>query len=387
MTAAARAPAAPPPAQDRDERWDERLMEAALSLGRRNLGQTFPNPAVGALIVRFENGQPVIIARGFTARGGRPHAETEAVRIAGEAARGATTFVTLEPCAHHGKTPPCADAIIGAGITRAVVAIEDPNPQVKGQGIAKLRAAGIDVTIGPGADEARIAHAGHFRRMTDGRPHVILKIAVSADGKSGLAGRRPAQISGPESRDEAHMLRATSDAVLVGSGTAIADDPLLTCRLPGMADRSPIRVVLDGQLRTPPDSRLARTAREVPLWLIGTADAPAEAERRLLDAGADVLRTQARADGRVDPLAALQLLSARGISRVLVEGGPMLSAALVEADLVDEAVIVRPPRTLGADALAALEGLPLAALTESPRLAVIEERMAGVDRLTRLFRS
>jgi len=369
------------------EEWDRRLMAAANSIGRRNLGRTFPNPAVGALVVRFENGRPVIFARGYTAVGGRPHAETEALRIAGEAARGATTYVTLEPCAHHGRTPPCADAIVNAGIARAVIAIEDPNPDVKGQGVSILRAAGIEVAIGAGEEEARITHAGHFRRMTDGRPHIILKIAVSADGKTALAGRRPAEISCEASRAEAHMLRATSDAVLIGSGTAVADDPLLTCRLPGMAERSPIRVVLDGKLLIRRDSKLVRTAREVPVWVLAGPDAPVEAEKKLTAAGVEVLRVKAAMDGRVDLRAALSRLAERGITRVLVEGGPVLSAMLVRADLVDEAVVVRSPRELGPDAINAIESMPLEALTNSPKLKLIERRMAGADTYTRYFRS
>jgi diaminohydroxyphosphoribosylaminopyrimidine deaminase/5-amino-6-(5-phosphoribosylamino)uracil reductase len=382
MTAPVRISEAPQPA----EAWDERFMAAANSIGRRNLGQTFPNPAVGALIVRFENGQPVVVSRGYTAQGGRPHAETEALRIAGEAARGATTYVTLEPCAHHGKTPPCANAIITAGIARAVIAVEDPNPEVKGKGTALLRAAGIEVTLGVGAKEAAITHAGHFRRMLEGRPHLILKIAVSADGKTGLEGRRPAEISCATSRAEAHMLRASSDAVLVGSGTVIADDPMLTCRLPGMAERSPIRIVLDGSLRIPITSQLVRTAREVPLWVVTTDSASAETERALVAAGVSVLRTRSKG-GQVDLAAALKRLGERGITRVLVEGGPILSAMLLRADLVDEAIVVRSERSLGAGAIDALEGLPLTALTESPRLEVIERRMAGADSLTRYFRS
>jgi diaminohydroxyphosphoribosylaminopyrimidine deaminase / 5-amino-6-(5-phosphoribosylamino)uracil reductase len=381
MTAPARISEAPLPA----DAWDERLMAAANSIGRRNLGQTFPNPAVGALVVRFETGQPVIVSRGLTAQGGRPHAETEALRIAGDAARGATTYVTLEPCAHHGKTPPCANAIISAGIARAVIAVEDPNPEVRGKGTAMLRAAGIDVTLGVGAKEAAVVHAGHFRRMLEGRPHLILKIAVSADGKTGLAGRRPAEISCETSRAEAHMMRANSDAILVGSGTVIADDPMLTCRLPGMEERSPIRIVLDGKLRLPITSHLVRTAREVPLWVITTDDAPVETERVLVAAGITVLRAPAR-DGRVDLKASLKRLGERGITRVLVEGGPILSSMLLRDDLVDEAIVVRSERTLGAGAIDALEGLPLGALTESPRLEIIGQRMAGADRLIHYFR-
>jgi diaminohydroxyphosphoribosylaminopyrimidine deaminase/5-amino-6-(5-phosphoribosylamino)uracil reductase len=382
MTAPVRSQEAPLPA----EAWDERLMAAANSIGRRNLGQTFPNPAVGALIVRFENGEPVVVARGYTAQGGRPHAESEALRLAGDAARGATTYVTLEPCAHHGKTPPCANEIISAGIARAVIAVEDPNPEVKGKGTSLLRAAGIDVTLGVGARDALITHAGHFRRMRDGRPHLTLKIAVSADGKTGLAGRLPAEISCETSRAEAHMLRANSDAILVGSGTVIADDPLLSCRLPGMAERSPIRVVLDGKLRIPLNSKLVKSARDVPLWVMTTDDAPVEAESRLAAAGAIVLRTASR-NGRVDLQASLRRLGEREITRVLVEGGPILSATLLRHDLVDEAILVRSERTLGADAIDALEGLPLSALTDSPKLEIIERRMAGADSLTHYFRS
>jgi diaminohydroxyphosphoribosylaminopyrimidine deaminase/5-amino-6-(5-phosphoribosylamino)uracil reductase len=294
--------------------------------------------------------------------------------------------VTLEPCAHHGKTPPCANAIMNAGIKRAVVAVEDPNPLVKGHGISLMRDAGIEVTLGVGAREALITHAGHFRRMLDGRPHIILKIAVSADGKTGHAGRKPADISCAASRAEAHMLRATSDAILVGSGTVIADDPMLNCRLPGMEDRSPIRVVLDGALRLPLTSRLVKSAREIPLWVIATERAPRDAERELVAAGAEVIRVRETAAGKIDLTAAMGTLGEQRITRVLVEGGPILSATLVRHDLVDEAVVVRSPNALGGGAIDALEGMPLEALTASPHLQVIEERMAGTDRFTRYFR-
>jgi diaminohydroxyphosphoribosylaminopyrimidine deaminase/5-amino-6-(5-phosphoribosylamino)uracil reductase len=379
------APARIAESQTVPEAWDERLMAAANHYGRRNLGQTFPNPAVGALIVRFDNGQPIVVARGATAQGGRPHAETEALALAGDAARGATTYVTLEPCAHHGKTPPCANAIISAGIARAVIAVEDPNPEVKGKGTALLRAAGIEVTVGVGAREALMTHAGHLRRMTDGRPHLILKIAVSSDGKTGLAGRKPAEISCDTSRAEAHMMRATADAIMVGSGTVISDDPQLNCRLPGMEDRSPIRIVLDGNLRIPMNSKLVRTARQVPLWVMTTDDAPAEAERKLLAEGVFVLRTPAKG-GRLDFEASLRRLGERGITRVLVEGGPMLSAHLLRSGLVDEAVVVTSNKVLGPDAIDALEGEPLAALTQSPHLELVERRMSGADKLDRYFR-
>src|SRR5271165_1670449 len=237
---------------------DARFMALALALGRRGLGQTWPNPSVGAVVVRQEGDVPIIVGRGVTCAGGRPHAETEALARAGFAARGSTLYVTLEPCSHHGKTPPCADAIVQAGVARVVSALEDPNPEVAGRGHAKLRAAGIAVDVGVGAEEARRAHAGHIRRVVDGRPHVTLKLAVSADGKAGLAGRRPTTITGEAAHARVHLMRATHDAILVGIGTVMADDPLLTCRLPGMKVGSPIRVVLDAGLRTPAASRLAR---------------------------------------------------------------------------------------------------------------------------------
>src|ERR1700688_555133 len=239
---------------------DARFMALALSLGRRGLGRTWPNPAVGAVIVK----DGVMIGRGWTQPGGRPHAEVEALRRAGPAARGATMYVTLEPCSHHGKTPPCADAIIAAGIARVVSALEDPNPEVAGAGHAQLRAPGIAVEVGLGAAEARRAHAGHIRRMRDGRPHVTLKLAVSADGKAGAAGRRPAAITGEAVRARVHRMRAMNDAILIGIGTALADDPALTCRLPGMERFSPVRVVLDAQLRLPLAGALAKSARAAP---------------------------------------------------------------------------------------------------------------------------
>ena len=368
------------------EAGDERLMAAALSVGRRNLGQTFPNPAVGALVVRWQDGAPIMISRGFTARGGRPHAEAEALKSAGAAAKGAMIYVTLEPCVPHGRGEPCTDTIIKAGIARTVIALADPNPGTGGRGVARLREAGVAVTVGSGEAEAKRAHAGHIRRMRDGRAHVILKLAVSADGKTGLAGRKPVDISCDRSRAEAHMLRATSDAVLVGVGTVLADDPMLNCRLPGMADRSPIRIVLDGLLRTPLSSRLVKTAKDIPLWIVARPDAPLEPQRELEAAGAQVMRVSA-AGGKVDLGEALWLLATREITRVLVEGGPILSAALLKANLVDEAVIVRSPKTLGEDAIPALEGMPLSALVENPRLAVLERYSAGEDTLMHLFRS
>jgi diaminohydroxyphosphoribosylaminopyrimidine deaminase/5-amino-6-(5-phosphoribosylamino)uracil reductase len=369
------------PAQDQDERF----MAAALSYGRQNLGQTFPNPSVGALVVSG-GAEPRIIARGVTAKGGRPHAEAEALAKAGTAAKDATIYVTLEPCVPHGRGEPCTDIIRRSGISRAVIALADPNPATSGRGIARLKEAGVAVTVGPGAAEAARAHAGHIRRMKDGRPQAILKIAVSADGKTGLKDRKPAEISCEISRAEAHMLRATSDAVMVASGTVLADDPMLNCRLPGMADRSPIRVALDGNLRIPLDTKLVKTAREIPVWIITRPDAPLEKQRELEEAGVEVMRVST-SGARIDLSEALHLLATRNITRLLVEGGPIISAELLRENLIDEGMIVQSPKKLGADAIPALEGMQLSVLLDNPRFEVIERRVLGSDSLTHLFRS
>src|ERR1700709_2401302 len=241
---------------------DQRFMALALALGRRGQGRTWPNPAVGAVIMK----DGVIVGRGWTQPGGRPHAEVEALRRAGEAARGATLYVTLEPCSHHGKSPPCADAVISAGIARVVSAIEDPNPEVAGQGHARLRAAGIVVDVGLSAAEAARDHAGHFRRIRDRRPHVILKLAVSSDDRIAAADHKPVAITGEAGEARVHLLRAQCDAILVGIGTVLADDPKLTSRLPGMEARSPVRGALARPLRIPGTSRLVHSARQTPLW-------------------------------------------------------------------------------------------------------------------------
>jgi diaminohydroxyphosphoribosylaminopyrimidine deaminase/5-amino-6-(5-phosphoribosylamino)uracil reductase len=353
-------------------------MALALGLGRRGLGRTWPNPAVGAVIVGRDGGQLRIVGRGWTQPGGRPHAEIEALRRAGEAARGADLYVTLEPCSHHGKSPPCADAIIAAGVARVVSAIEDPNPEVAGAGYARLRAAGLAVTVGVGAGEARLDHAGHLRRMRDGRPHVVLKLAISVDGKVGAAGRKPVAITGEAVRDRVHLMRAQSDAVMIGIGTALADDPMLTCRLPGMAASSPVRIVLDSGLRLPLGSRLMQSAREVPVWAVAGAEASRRAEKALTAESVTVLRA-AHAHGRLDLAAALKLIAARGITRLMVEGGPTLAAALLAADLIDEAVLFHSPTVVGADGVDALEGMPLAALTESQRLKCVASESVGAD--------
>ncbi len=354
---------------------DQRFMALALALGRRGLGRTWPNPAVGAVIVK--NG--VIFGRGWTQPGGRPHAEVEALRRAGQAARGATLYVTLEPCSHHGKSAPCADAIVAADVARVVSALEDPNPEVAGQGHARLRSAGIVVDVGTGADEARHDHTGHIRRMRDGRPHVMLKLAISADGKAGAAGRTPVAITGAETRDRVHLLRAQSDAIMIGVGTVLADDPLLTCRLPGMEKRSPVRVVLDSALRLPRTSRLVQTASEVPLWVIAAAGVSRAAEEWLVADGVVVLRAPKLGNG-LDLAGVLKQLADRGITRLMVEGGPTLAAAFIAADLVDEAILFHSAKIVGADGIDALAGMPLAALTQAPLLRRVMTELLGPDR-------
>jgi diaminohydroxyphosphoribosylaminopyrimidine deaminase / 5-amino-6-(5-phosphoribosylamino)uracil reductase len=363
---------------------DLRFMQLALTLGRRGQGRTWPNPAVGAVVVK----DGVIVGRGWTQPGGRPHAEPEALRRAGEAARGATLYVTLEPCSHFGRSPPCADAVIAAGIARVVTAIEDPNPLVGGQGHARLRAAGIAVDVGLCADEAARDHAGHFRRITDKRPHVLLKLAVSADDKIGAAGHRPVAITGDVVRTRVHLLRAQSDAIMVGIGTALADDPVLTCRLPGMEARSPVRVVLDRALRLPGDSRLVHSARQTPLWVMTSELAEAPAAMKLGAAGAQVIRVaDMTSPPGLDLLAVLHALAEKGITKVMVEGGARVAASLVAADLVDEAWLLRAPEAIGADGVPALDALPLAAITQSNAFKVRASETLGKDVLTIYDRS
>jgi diaminohydroxyphosphoribosylaminopyrimidine deaminase / 5-amino-6-(5-phosphoribosylamino)uracil reductase len=367
-----------------DPAVDAALMSVALGLARRGLGRTAPNPAVGALVVREGNEGPLIVGRGWTQPGGRPHAETEALARAGAAAHGATLFVTLEPCCHRGKTLPCTQAIIAARIRTVVSAIEDPNPKVAGQGHAQLRAAGIAVRTGIAAQAARHAHAGHIRRITDGRPHISLKLALSLDGKVGLLPRRSVPITQQRARDRVHLMRAMNDAILIGIGTALADDPALTCRLPGMMARSPVRVVLDSHLRLPLASALVRTAGDVPVWVVASSGAPHDREQALRGYGVEIFRTESPT--QVNLAAALRWLGTRGITRLMVEGGPTIAATLIAADLVDEIALFRSPRAIGPGGLDALSGLPLEALTRPRGLRSLGVEPIGPDTLETFVR-
>ena len=268
-------------------------------------------------------------------------------------------------------------------IARVVSALEDPNPEVAGQGHARLRAAGIAVDVGIGADEARRDHAGHILRVTKGRPHVLLKLAISADGKAGAAGRKPIAITGEAVRDRVHLLRAQSDAIMVGIGTALADDPLLTCRLPGMAKDSPVRIVADSMLRLPLHSRLVRSAREVPVWALTGTSAPQDAEFKLLASGVEVLRSPESTDP-LDLQDALEVLAAKGITRLMVEGGPTLAAAFLAADLVDEAILFHSVKVVGPDGIDALDGSAMTVLRQ--RLQHTKGERIGPDRQETLER-
>ena len=353
-------------------------MQLALALGRRGQGRTWPNPAVGAVVVK----DGVILGRGWTQPGGRPHAEPVALQRAGEAVKGATLYVTLEPCSHHGKSPPCADAVIAAGIARVVSAIEDPDARVAGQGHARLRGAGIQVDVGLCREEAAHAHAGHFLRVREQRPYVTLKLAVSADGKIAAAGHKQVAITGETANARVHLLRVQNDAILIGIGTAMADDPMLTCRLPGMERRSPVRVVLDRALRLSGNSRLIHSARATPLWLMASETAEAAAATKLGAAGAHVfhLAVDDHTPG-LDLTAVLHTLSAQGITRLLVEGGAKVAAAFLRAGLVDEFWLFQGTQTIGAEGLPALDGQKLeTAVASGWRIEKTE--MFGDDHLT-----
>ena len=352
-------------------------MRAALALGRRGMGTTAPNPSVGCVVVQGRGEDAGIVGRGWTARGGRPHAETVALARAGAAARGATAYVSLEPCSHHGGTPPCVEALIAAGVARVVTSIDDPDPRVAGRGHQRLGEAGIAVATGVLAKEARKAHAGFLSRITRGRPHVILKLAISSDGMIAGAGQTaPNLITGAQARARGHLIRARADAIMVGMGTVWADDPDLTCRLPGLEDRSPIRVIVGSGDNLPPGCRLLRTLAASPVWFLTSAVGAAASGD-----GVKVERIPAGPSGGVDLAAALVRLGARGVNTLMVEGGARLAGALVEADLVDEAMLFMAPDPIGSCGLDALGHRPLGDITNSPRFRACGEMALGRDRL------
>ena len=350
---------------------DEAHMGAALALARRGLGSTWPNPSVGCVLVR----EGRVIARAATAAGGRPHAEAAALAQAGPAARGATAYVTLEPCSHHGQTPPCADALIGAGVARVVVACGDPDPRVNGRGLARLRAGGLEVTEGVLAQAAERLQDGFLTRVRLGRPMVTLKLATSLDGRIATAAGESQWITGPEARRAGHALRGSHDAVLVGIGTALADDPALTCRIPGYRRTPVVRVVLDRRLRLPDAGQLARTARDAPTWVMHAPGADAAEPARaaaLREAGVRLFAAAGVAE-------ALACLGAAGLTRVLVEGGAVVAGALLQADLVDRVAWFHAPGVIGGDGVAAVGTLGLAALADMARFQRVGFDSFGAD--------
>lgn len=341
-------------------------MRSAIALARRGLGYTWPNPSVGCVIVA--DGR--VVGRGRTAPGGRPHAETVALAMAGPAARGATAYVTLEPCSHHGQTPPCADALIAAGVARVVVACGDPDPRVDGRGLTGLREAGVAVETGVLADAAGETLAGFVCRVRRGRPLVTMKLASTLDGRIATATGESRWITGAAARRVAHIARAQHDAILVGIGTILADDPALTCRLPGL--RNPVRVVLDRTLRTP--ARAAVLDDSAPTWLIHSGDAYRE-DARLLTA-------PATPDG-LDPAVALRALGDAGLTSVLVEGGAAVAGSLLRAGLVDRVLWFHAPAIMGDDGWPALR-LASGPMAELRRFTHVRHERLGDDMLTEL---
>jgi diaminohydroxyphosphoribosylaminopyrimidine deaminase/5-amino-6-(5-phosphoribosylamino)uracil reductase len=368
-------------------------MRAALALAARGLGATWPNPSVGCVIVR----DGMVVARGRTWVRGRPHAETQALAMAGEAARGATAYVSLEPCSHHGATPPCADALIAAGIARVVVAAGDPDPRVNGAGLARLRAAGIAVEQGVLAQEAEETLAGFFTRTRLGRPLVTLKLATTLDGRIATHSGESQWITGQQARRAVQALRARHDAVMVGAGTALADDPALTCRLAGAAARPGVRIVADSRLSLPLNSQLVTSSHHVPTWVLYHTNTPAgpppapgeQAPSRaqlLSQAGARCIAVPAGPDG-IDLAASLQALGTRGLTRILVEGGARLAASLLKADLVDRIIWFHAPALLGGDATPAVQALGLSSLAKMTRFKPISAPLVlGDDVMTEFAR-
>lgn len=356
------------------------MMRAALAMARRSLGSTWPNPAVGCVIVRDGH----VIARGRTRDGGRPHAEADAIAEAARAGlslNGATAYVTLEPCSHHGRTPPCADALVAAGIARVVSALEDPDRRVKGQGHARLKAAGIAVEVGEGAADAALINAGFLLRVREGRPLFHLKMAGSLDGRIATASGESKWITGEAARRDGHRLRAIHDAILVGAATAAADDPELTCRLPGLTARSPVRIVLDSQARLSLSSKLAMSARVTPVWLVCTKTAPSDRREALNALGVEIVEVEEGRDGRIDVLAAARVLGGRGLTRVLVEGGGQVAASFLKAGLVDGISSYRAGLVLGGDSRSAVGGLDFARLGSAPRFRLVSARTLQGDTL------
>ncbi len=367
---------------------DRAFMRQALDYGARGQGTTWPNPCVGAVVTRDTPDGPVVVARGHTRPGGRPHGEAHAFDRAGDAAIGGTLYVTLEPCSHRTlrAATPCVERTILAGVRRVVAAMADPNPLFCGLGFALLRTAGVSVTTGVLEGEAQRAHRGHVLRVTRGRPMVTFKVARTADGYAGTAGRKPIAVSCPAASAWVHLQRAHHDAIMLGIGSVLADDPMLTVRLPGMAMRSPIRIVLDSHLRLPLDSRLVQTSGDVPVWVVAADTAPVEPELALVAAGVEVMRVRAGADGQIDLGEALTLLGTRGLTRVFSEGGPTIGEKLALAGLADEVVVSTSPKPLGEPGTVGVRPGLAAMLADPDLYRLAEAGLIGHDRFERYER-
>jgi diaminohydroxyphosphoribosylaminopyrimidine deaminase/5-amino-6-(5-phosphoribosylamino)uracil reductase len=360
---------------------DPSFMRGAIALARRAAGTTWPNPAVGCVIVK--DGR--VVAQGMTAPGGRPHAEAQALAMAGAQARGATAYVSLEPCSHYGQTPPCALALIEAGIARVVIAAQDPDPRVDGAGIAMLRQAGIEVLVQPETEAAAIPHQGFVTRVAQDRPAVTLKLATTLDGRIATHTGESQWITGMPARKSAHALRGRHDGIMVGVGTVLADDPDLTCRIPGFAPRPAPRLVADSHLRTPLTARIVATANQTPTWIMHRDGADPARIAALTAAGVTCLET-AGGDMGIAPHAALAALARSGLTSILLEGGARLAAAFLRADLVDRLVLYQAPAIIGGDGIPAVRAMGVTLLAAMKRFRRVAETAVGDDLLTEFFR-
>lgn len=357
-------------------------MRAALALARRGLGTTWPNPSVGCVIVRHGR----VVGRGHTASGGRPHAEAQALAMAGEAARGAVAYVTLEPCNHTGHTPPCTDALIAAGVSRVVIAGNDPDPRVNGSGIARLRQSGVEVVTGVLSDEADEMQAGFLSQVRSGRPSVTLKLASTLDGRIATKDGKSKWITGEAARRAGHALRGQNDAVLVGVGTVMVDDPDLTCRIAGYSPSNSVRIVVDSHLRTRFTAKVVATARQFPTWIVHREGADPDRKGALADAGIRLIEVASSVVG-VDLSAALQALGSAGLTRVLVEGGAQIAAAMLRADVVDALAWFHAPAVMGGDGWPAAQAFGVDTLAAMPRFRCEATRSIGPDMLTTFRRA
>ena len=356
-------------------------MNLALRLAKRGLGRVAPNPAVGCVLVKND----VVIGRGWTQDGGRPHAEVMALHDAGSAASGATAYVTLEPCSHYGKTPPCAEALIEAGIARVVCATQDPDPRVNGRGAEMLKKAGIDYMSGICEAEAREANRGFMLAVEEKRPLVTLKMATSLDGKIATTTGNSQWITGAAARCYGHMMRAQNDAIMVGIGTALADDPSLTCRIKGLEDQSPVRIVADTRLRLPLTSELVKTAADTPLWVVTVEGNDPDRIHALEDLGVQIVEVQTTESGLPDIRHGLEHLADKGITRLLVEGGSHLQASLIKEGLADQLMWFRASKVIGGDGISAFQSIGLKTVDQAPMLQLDGIRTLGEDRLEHYF--